>query len=336
MMCKCGAECTRRVYGDKNSTLRIPCDAKRWRERERAINRFRIRSSSYFAEVLGDVVSSTKFQEHEFDEVSHQVEIETAYARSTPDIAIVDEAHRVAFHNGLGNSLFAPTTSKIDVAKVKNFAKRIFTSGNIALIGSGIGHDQLTSLAESFAALPSGAAVKSDPSKYYGGESRIEAESDLGHFLLAYEGAAHGTNQFAATQILRYVLGGDKFVKWSPGASPFAQTAAKISADTQISAFNLGYTDNGLFGVYVTAPHKKVTAAVEAATEQLKAISSKISAEDYKRAVAQAKFAAASAFETRVDRLDILGSQVGLSGCVQCWRILRRVSVLGYNYGGFC
>ncbi|RUS31735.1 Metalloenzyme, LuxS/M16 peptidase-like protein [Jimgerdemannia flammicorona] len=267
---------------------------------------------SFFAELLGDVVSKTKFQEHELVDIAHNVKNETAYARSQPEIAVLDEAHRVAFHHGLGNSLFAASSSKIDVNVVKDFARQAFTSGNVALVGSGVSHDHLATLAESFLDVPSGSPLQSIASKYHGGESRIDAEADLGHFLLAYQGAPANTPGFAAAQVLRYVLGGgDRFLKWSAGTSALSHTAAKLSTHTQISAFNLGYSDAGLFGIYVAAPEKDVAAAISAAAEQLKVVTSNITADDYKRAVAQAKFAAASMFETRAERLEVLGNQVG-------------------------
>lgn len=147
-------------------------------------------------------------------------------------------------------------------------------------------------------------------SKYFGGESRIESVSTKGEYVLAFEGAAADSAEFAALQVLRHALGGDVHVKHTQGSGILAQTAAKFAQGTEIKAFNIGYSDAGLFGVQVSAATADTGAAVSAAAEQLKAVASGLSAEDFSRAVAQAKFAATAGFETRLERLQTLGVQV--------------------------
>jgi ubiquinol-cytochrome c reductase core subunit 2 len=110
--------------------------------------------------------------------------------------------------------------------------------------------------------------------------------------------------------VLRSLLGGDRFVKWSTsGVSPLAAAASKIGNSTQISAFNYGYSDAGLFGVYAQSEHGTVAEAAKAAVASLKAASKVIPAEEFKRALAQAKFEAASRFETRASTTEILAAQ---------------------------
>ncbi|KAG1224340.1 hypothetical protein G6F68_020134 [Rhizopus microsporus] len=79
-----------------------------------------------------------------------------------------------------------------------------------------------------------------------------------------------------------------------------------LVVDAQIKAFNLGYSDAGLFGVQVSGAQAGV--AVAAAVEQLKAAKN-LSNEDFARGAAQAKFAATAGFESRLDRLQTLGAQ---------------------------
>lgn len=147
-------------------------------------------------------------------------------------------------------------------------------------------------------------------SKYFGGESRIESVSTKGEYVLAFEGAAADSTEFAALQVLRHALGGDVHIKHTEGSGILAQTAAKFAQGTEIKAFNIGYSDAGLFGVQVSAATADTGAAVSAAAEQLKAVAKGLSAEDFSRAVAQAKFAATAGFESRLDRLQTLGVQV--------------------------
>lgn len=265
--------------------------------------------SELFAEILSDVVTKQKFQDHEFVDVAHQTAAEASNAWATAEINAIEAAHQTAFRNGLGNSIFAKPTAHINNAAVKAFAKELFTSGNVAFVGTGVEHEALEALAESFLTLPSG-QLSLAASKYYGGDARVNTVSKNGQYVLAYEGAAANTTEYAALQVLRFALGGEVNIKNTVGAGVLAQAAAKFSAGTSINAFNLGYSDAGLFGVQVSASTAETGAAISAAAEQLKAVSKGLSAEDFGKAVAQAKYAATAGFETRLDRLETLGAQV--------------------------
>jgi ubiquinol-cytochrome c reductase core subunit 2 len=260
---------------------------------------------------LSDVVTKQKFQEHEFVDVAHQTAAESARAFSNPEITAIEAAHQVAFRSGLGNSIFAKPTARINNAAVKAYAQELFTQGNVALVGTGIDHEILQNLAETYLNLPSG-KLSLAGSKYFGGDSRIESVSQKGEYILAFAGAAADSTEFAALQVLRHALGGDVQVKHTAGAGILAQTAAKFAQGTEIKAFNIGYSDAGLFGVQVSAATAETGAAVSAAAEQLKAATKGLSSDVFSRAVAQAKFAATAGFETRLDRLETLGVQVSL------------------------
>ncbi|KAI9480681.1 MAG: Metalloenzyme, LuxS/M16 peptidase-like protein [Benjaminiella poitrasii] len=262
-----------------------------------------------FAEILGDVVSKQKYQEHEFIDVANQTLGESANAIADSEVNVIEAAHQTAFRTGLGHSIFAKPTAHVTNADVKAFAKELFTQGNIAVVGTGIDHEYLQTLAETYFNLPAG-QLSLPATQYYGGESRVEAASKANHYVLAFEGAALNTPEFAALQVLRYALGGDMNVKNVDSSSLLSQTAKKFTEGTQIKAFNVAYSDAGLFGLQVSAASAADTgAAIAAATEQLKAAAKKLSGDDFSRALAQAKYAATSGFETRLDRLETLGTQ---------------------------
>lgn len=263
---------------------------------------------------MADVVTKQKFQDHEFIDVAHQTATESAAAFASADITAIEAAHQVAFRNGLGNSIFAKPTARINNAAVKAYARQLFTSGNVALVGTGIEHEILANLADTYLSGLTSGSVNLEASKYYGGESRIDAVSSKGEYVLAFEGAAANTTEYAALQVLRQALGGEVTVQHTIGSGILAQAAAKFAAGTEIRAFNLGYSDAGLFGVQVSAATSETGAAVAAAAEQLKAVAKGLSADDFSRAVAQAKYAATAGFESRLDRLETLGVEALRSG----------------------
>ncbi|KAF8984883.1 ubiquinol-cytochrome c reductase core subunit 1 [Entomortierella lignicola] len=264
----------------------------------------------YFVEVFGDLVAQTKFADHEFHSVANEVVAEVTAAEASPEVTVVEALHNAAFRNGLGNPIYAAPYSEISTEDLRKFAADNFVGNKISLVATGISEAELKNLADSaFSHVASGSAAATEASKYYGGDVRVAHNSSLGHVAVAFEGAAAGTPEFYTAQVLRSLLGGDHFVKWSTGVSPLAAAAGKIGRGTQITAFNFGYSDAGLFGIYAQADHASVTEAAKAAVASLKAASKSVSAEDFKRALAQAKFETASRFETRISTTEVLAAQ---------------------------
>ncbi|CAO3659835.1 unnamed protein product [Rhizopus stolonifer] len=261
-------------------------------------------NAELFAEILSNVVTKQKYQEHEFVDVRNQTASESINAFADSEVNAIETAHQLAFRNGLGNSVFAKASNHVNNEAVKAFAQQIFTQDNVALVGTGIEHNVLVNLAEQFLNLPAGSAAKLSASKYFGGEARLDGHNN--EYILAFEGASLNSAEFAALQVLRHTLGGELNVKYTAGSGLFAQAASKFGQSAQIKAFNLGYSDAGLFGVQVSGT--QAGSAIAAAVEQLKAAKN-LSTEDFARGAAQAKFAATAGFETRLDRLQTLGAQ---------------------------
>ncbi|GJJ68558.1 ubiquinol-cytochrome c reductase core subunit 2 [Entomortierella parvispora] len=265
----------------------------------------------YFVEVFGDLVAQTKFADHEFHAVAEEVAAERSVAESSPEVAVVEALHAAAFRNGLGNSVYASPYADISTEDLKAFAAKNFVANKISLVATGVSEAELKSLADSaFSHVAAGSASQVEAAKYFGGDVRVGAATDAGHVAVAFQGAAAGTPEFYTAQVLRSLLGGDRFIKWSTaGVSPLSAAAGKIGHGAQISAFNFGYSDAGLFGVYAKADHKDITEAAKTAVGALKAASKSVSDEEFKRALAQAKFETASRYETRVASTEVLAEQ---------------------------
>ncbi|KAL1919466.1 uncharacterized protein VTP21DRAFT_2159 [Calcarisporiella thermophila] len=257
----------------------------------------------YFAEILADIATSTKFNDWEVNDIALQVKEETEAAAQDPTLTVLNAAHQAAFRTGLGNSLYA--TGNVSPATLRSYAQQAF-GGKLALIGAGIDHKTLTDLAETLFSNKAETGLSGSASKYYGGEVRISQLSEKAHYVLAFEGASLTSPEYAAAQVLQYALGGDSYIKGNTSGSPLAQVASKISPDVEVSAFHSSYSDAGLFGVYVRAPNSQSRAAVESVAQQIRA---KLSEEDIKRGIAQAKFAAAQ-LPGSVNVLEQIGSKL--------------------------
>ncbi|CAG8492226.1 387_t:CDS:2 [Scutellospora calospora] len=270
----------------------------------------------YFMEILSDIIFKTKYEPHEFSNIKESVNFERGAATAIPEVIALNTAHAVAFRHGLGNSLFADDATKIsNSSDVRAFANKVYTAPNIMIVGTSVNHGELLHFTDSLFQNVSH-AVPSTPitSKYFGGESRISSPGDS-HFVLAFLGAPAGTPDYAALQVLRFLIDGEKCSKWGEGVNVLAQKASKLE-NTKISSFNTGYSDAGLFGVHISGIATSVYSAARIAVEQLKHASSKISKEDFERALAKARFNTAASYETRASKTEIFGNQILYSGKV--------------------
>lgn len=281
----------------------------------------------FFAEILGDVLTSSKFAAHEYnEEVVPSLAVEYEQATTDASVLAVDVAHELAFRRGLGHSLFATPSSHVDLTAVTAYGRSAFSnSSGIAVVSTGVQSSALNSLVGDFFTGSSSSATSASnatptsgsKSTYYGGESRYPAVSGHhgghngnGTLLVAFQGGDRTKPEYA---VLRALVGGESSLKWSAGVSPFSQISAQSGAlvtKPALKAFNIAYSDIGLFGFIVNAPNDSVKDIATKAVSALKDVASGAKEEDVKRAINQAKFAAAIQSEQRTFRHEMLGSLV--------------------------
>ncbi|KAJ9478466.1 Cytochrome b-c1 complex subunit 2, mitochondrial [Pseudozyma hubeiensis] len=282
----------------------------------------------FFVEVLGDVLTKSKFAAHEFnEEVLPQVQAEFAQAQSNPAVLGYDSLLQTAYRQrSLGHSLFASPASPVSHRQTVDFAHAAFAKNNIAVLGSGIDAGKLSQLVSAhFGDLSASASVKSTAAKYFGGEQRVafsaphgaeNTRAAHGHFFIAFEGAGHkDASQAANLAVLRSLLGGESSVKWSHGASPLSQVADKI-VGAQAQAFNLSFSDSGVFGAHVSAPTASVQSAAKHVAEALKNVAGGLKDDVIKAAIAKAKFERAAVLENRTASHELVSAQLLEAGKV--------------------
>ncbi|KAJ3742790.1 Metalloenzyme, LuxS/M16 peptidase-like protein [Lentinula detonsa] len=264
----------------------------------------------YFVDVLTSFVTSAKFARHEYNEyVAPTVESEIEESKFNPGFQAVEAAHAVAFHNGLGSSLLASPHNSITHEDIRSFAQSAFARDNIAVLGTGIDQATLTSLVEqSLSKLSATSQLSSPASSYFGGETRIQAHGGPQTVFIGFGSAGVPSPEIAA---LAAFLSTTPSVKWSQGTSPIT---AALPKGTAVEVVYLPYSDASLFGLLVQGPTgPAVKEAGKAAVQALKTVSNGLKGDDLKKALAKAKFAAASAVDSREGLLSVLGSKV-LSG----------------------
>jgi ubiquinol-cytochrome c reductase core subunit 2 len=244
------------------------------------------------------------------------VEAETLAASSDPATRAFETAHALAFRSGLGSSIFAPAHGSLTAEDVKSFADSAFSKHNIAVLGTGIEQSTLSGLVEkSLRPFSASAESTTSPSKYFGGESRIESHTGLQTVFIGFGSAGAPTPEYAT---LSAHLSPQPSVKWCQGLSPVSD---KLPVGTSVRTVHLPYSDATLFGLLVQGTTAEgVKEAGKVAVKALKdsTATGGIKTDDLKKAIAKAKFTASSAVDSREGFVSILGPRVSKFHGLQC------------------
>ncbi|KAJ3102856.1 ubiquinol-cytochrome c reductase core subunit 1 [Phlyctochytrium planicorne] len=242
-------------------------------------------SSTFLRDNLVDVVPllakqvfNPSFQPYEFLDAQPFVLAESASALADPVTEVVDKLHQVAFRTGLGNSLFASPNSVngLKRAHLQELAANTFTADRIAIVGTGVSHEELSELVESSLKSVSFSTSQStaSASQYFGGEARIEAGANSpALYAIGFKSTSYTAPQYAASVVLRALLDGSKKVKWGVTGS----SGLLASSDASVVAFNSAYSDAGIFGLLVKGSTGSVKAAAQKGIDTIKSVASSVS-----------------------------------------------------------
>lgn len=259
---------------------------------------------------------------HEFHEdVERVLHLKQAALGANVPALALDNAHAVAFHTGLGASVYpspsTPYQKYLNEEYIASYADVVYAKPNIAVVADGAAPAALSNWVGQFfkdvpAASQSGQSLKVEASKYHGGEQRTN-HAGGNSMVIAFPGSdMKGSKPEIA--VLAALLGGKPTIKWAPGFS-LVSKATTGSAGLSISSANLGYSDAGLLAVQLTGPAASVRKAAEDTAKALKSIADgAVSKDDVARAVANAKFDALDKAQLRGPSMVLAGSGLVSSG----------------------
>lgn len=238
---------------------------------------------------------------------------QAAIAKDASALAL-DAAHTLAFHTGLGATLY-PTAStplpSLNEASIAKFASSVYAKNNIALVADGTSSSTLARWTDQFfedVPSTSSTAVTTTPSKYHGGESRIAHPGDNA-MVIAFPGFAY-TAPKAELAVLAALLGGESSIKWTPGFTLLAKATAGTTG-LSAKAKALSYSDAGLLTVTLSGPAAAVKKAAEDTVAALKSVAAgTVSKEDLTKAIAKAKFDSLDETQLTSTGLALAGSTI--------------------------
>lgn len=296
----------------------------------------------YFVELLGEVISKTKFlgtasrnlaSTSLTTVVGHQLREEVlpriklsqkSILGNTAELAS-SSAHAVAFHRGLGTPLHpissSPFTKYIDELGLQKFSQFAYAKDNFAVVANGASHAELSKwVGEFFTDSPDTAPSgfpKSGGSqtKYYGGEERIAHDSG-NTVIMAFPGSGSVTGGFFKPEIsvLTALLGGQTTIKWSPGFSLLSK-ATEDYPGVQINTTHHTYSDAGLLCISMSGNASQIRKAASGVVSAVKRVAAgEVSKEDIKKAVATAKFQALESGQTISTGIELTGAGLVTGG----------------------
>jgi len=265
------------------------------------------------AELLADVVAGQSFKPWEVERSLPRIKLELA--QRSPASQAVELVHQAAYRTGLGNSLYCPghKVGAHGTAALMGFTSKHFTAGRAALLGIGVGHSSLAKFGEHLA-LESGAGPAAQPTKYHGGEVRLEVGGGLAYVALAANCAgAVSVGECVAAMLLQRVLGMGGHVKYGAGQGKLVQAAgAATSGNHSVASLGQMYSDSGLLGAMVVAEAAAAGKVVAAVAQALRTV--QVTEEEVAAAKKNMLADVYTMLEAPLNQIENMGSQILLSG----------------------
>uniref|UniRef100_A0A8D0GJI7 Ubiquinol-cytochrome c reductase core protein 2 n=1 Tax=Sphenodon punctatus TaxID=8508 RepID=A0A8D0GJI7_SPHPU len=270
-------------------------------------------------EYLINVTTAPEFRHWEVAALQPQLKVDKAVAHHNQQVGILENLHAAAYRNALANPLYCPDymIGKLTSEQLHQFVQNNFTSARMALVGLGVSHSDLKQVGEQFLNIRSGAGSSGAKASYRGGEVREPNGDSLVHAAVVAEGGTAGSAEANTFGVLQHLLGAGPLIKRGSNAtSRLSQGAAKATSQPfDASAFNVNYSDSGLFGVYIISHASAAREVIKAALNEVKAVAEGgITDEDVKRAKNQLKAAYLLSVESSNGLLNEIGSEALTSG----------------------
>jgi len=195
-----------------------------------------------------------------------------------PAAQLVEALHKAAFRNsGLGNSLYCPeyAIGSHTSEQLKDYVAKHYALDRLALTGVGCDHSTITNFADRLIADKVTGATADGKSVYGGGEVRLDTGGNISYIAVAGKGAGlESAKDVLCLDLLQRVLGiGSRIPHGAAGSKlGVAASAAAGDAPVHVSAINMSYAGNGLFGFTLAVDSSKAGEALWACLKEVRSI----------------------------------------------------------------
>lgn len=266
--------------------------------------------------LLADVLNP-RLAEFELRDEKERLGEETREIQSDARRFLFETLHAEAYRNkGLGMPLYIPEVNlgELTTKNLRDYIRQFYSADRTVVTAvGGVDHSAFVKLvADSFGSLRKGEQKVSTPAaEYYGGEYRQAINLDT-MLAVAFQGVSWADKDVYALTVLQSLLGGwaNGLGNAAPGVGITSRLGSKVSGPiSEISTFNVNYSDSGLFGVFAQASKGNAGRLSEIILNELRSVASSSSASDLSRAISQAKASVLFKYQLRTPLLDFIGQQ---------------------------
>jgi predicted Zn-dependent peptidase len=266
-------------------------------------------------DVIADLLTHSTLDADELERERGVILQEIGQTNDAPEDVVFHYGQTAAFRDQpIGRPMLGTPASvrAMPRAALTAWLSRFYGTANTIVAAAGnISHERLLALAaKHFAALPPVRAATLVPAAYQGGVHREDRELDQAHIVLAFPGVKHRSAIYWPTHLLAILLGSGM------SSRLFQQVRERRGLAYSISSFMHCYDDTGLFGLYAGTGETQVAELLRVVTGELGDVQRQITAEELRRAKAQAKANVLMEMESTDARCENLALQLRAHGRV--------------------
>ena len=264
--------------------------------------------------IIADIIQNSKFDK---DDIASELQVilqEIAGVLDNPDELVYEKFYSAAFPNqSLGRTILGTqdTLSKFDYNSFKAFLDKHYTPENMFLsIAGNINHKTAVAAARELF-LPPKPSAKSDHERsvYTGGYNFIKKDLEQTTVALGFESVPYANlKEFYHAQILSLIFGG------GISSRLFQHIREKLGLAYSVGAYNNSYSDTGLFSIYASTAHEKLTKLIDNLVGEIKNIKSFIAPAELMRAKKQIKINICMAEEKSAYKSEEVGKNYAIFG----------------------
>jgi predicted Zn-dependent peptidase len=254
-------------------------------------------------DVISDILTNSVFDPEEIAREKSVVLQEIAAVDDTPDDIVFDRFSSAAFpRQAIGRPILGTDTTvqSFDRDMIRAFLAREYRAQRMVLAIAGkVKHESVVKFAgDMFGDFGGGNAPARAPARYGGGEARENRRLEQAHVVLGFQAPSFHDPDYYAAQIFTNVAGGGM------SSRLFQEIREKRGLAYAIYAFQWGYADVGIFGVYAGASNSALGDLLPLMIDTMQTAAETASEAELERAKAQLRAGLLMALESSSARAD--------------------------------
>jgi predicted Zn-dependent peptidase len=269
--------------------------------------------SALALDILGDILTDSKFDADELEREKNVVVQEIAAVEDAPDDLVFDLLTASAWPDqAIGRPILGTreAVEAFDRTAIGRYLRSHYSARGVVVAAAGaVEHDEIVSLAaRHLDRLSRDRTPLQAPAAYRGGETKRRKRLEQTHIVVGFEGRSSGAPDRDAAQVFAAATGGGM------SSRLFQEVREKRALAYSIYSFHWDYSDSGLFGFYAGSADSDAAEVVATSIDCLAEAAYGVGETEIRRAKAQMKLSLAAALESPSARAHQIARQMQIHG----------------------